>query len=86
MTATPTPAPSAMDADFQAQTDKRLTELEIKQSYSDDLLEQLNLLVFKQQSHIDHLSAQLQRLQQSQARGAQEASAHDPRAELPPHY
>ncbi|THJ36457.1 SlyX family protein [Lampropedia aestuarii] len=85
MTSTPTPAPSASDADFQTETDKRLTELEIKQSYSDDLLEQLNLLVFKQQSHIDQLSAQLQRLQQSQARGSQDASL-DPRAELPPHY
>lgn len=85
MTSTPTPAPCNSDAIFQTETDKRLTELEIKQSYNDDLLEQLNLLVFKQQSHIDHLSAQLQRLQQSQARGAQEGG-HDPRAELPPHY
>lgn len=85
MTSTPTPAPAQLEADFQAHTDKRLTELEIKQSYNDDLLEQLNLLVFKQQSHIDHLSAQLQRLQQSQGRGAPEAG-HDPRAELPPHY
>jgi len=30
-------------------TDHRLTELEIKASYTEDLLEQLNLTVFRQQ-------------------------------------
>ena len=34
-------------------TDQRLTALEIKSSYSDDLLEQLNLLVYRQQLQID---------------------------------
>ena len=43
-------------------TDQRLTALEIKASYSDDLLEQLNLLVYRQQLQIDALVQQLQQM------------------------
>lgn len=85
MTTQPTSPAADLAEAFHAETDKRLTDLEIKQSYSEDLLEQLNLLIYKQQSHIDTLAAQVQRLQQSQARAAPEGSS-DPRDELPPHY
>ncbi|MDD2711431.1 MAG: SlyX family protein [Simplicispira sp.] len=71
--------------DFTHDTERRLTELEIKASYSEDLLEQLNLLVYRQQQHIDALLQELQRLRQN----LPEAGSNTPRNlrdELPPHY
>ena len=71
--------------DFTHDTERRLTELEIKASYSEDLLEQLNLLVYRQQQHIDALLQELQRLRQN----LPEAGSGTPRNlrdELPPHY
>lgn len=66
-------------------TDQRLTELEIKASYSDDLLEQLNLIIYRQQQQIDRLVHEVQQMRQQQP----ENSAGTPRNlrdELPPHY
>lgn len=66
-------------------TDHRLTELEIKASYTEDLLEQLNLTVFRQQQQIDGLLRQLAELKQQ----LPEAGPSGPRSlrdELPPHY
>ena len=40
-------------------TDQRLTELEIKASYSEDLLEQLNMTIYRQQLQIDALLHEL---------------------------
>ncbi|RMX07984.1 SlyX family protein [Corticibacter populi] len=76
--------PQSTDA-FQQQAETRLTDIEIKLSYSEDLLEQLNLLVYRQQAQIEALSAHVQRLQQMQASPGNEAP-RDPRDELPPHY
>ena len=45
-------------------TDQRLTELEIKASYSEDLLEQLNMTIYRQQLQIDALLHELQQLRQ----------------------
>jgi hypothetical protein len=36
-------------------TDQRLTELEIKASYTEDLLDQMNLALYRQQQQIDRL-------------------------------
>lgn len=66
-------------------TDHRLTELEIKASYTEDLVEQLNLTVFRQQQQIDGLLRQLAELKQQ----LPEAGPGGPRSlrdELPPHY
>lgn len=66
-------------------TDHRLTELEIKASYTEDLLEQLNLTVFRQQQQIDGLLRQLAELKQQ----LPEPGPGGPRSlrdELPPHY
>ena len=69
---------------FEASADQRLTELEIKASYAEDLLEQLNLTVFRQQQQIDALLQKLGDLE----RRMPEASAGPGslRDELPPHY
>lgn len=68
-------------------TDKRLTELEIKASFAEDLIESLNQVVIRQQQQIDRLVlevTQLRRqLEQSDAGTAPLRSLRD---ELPPHY
>lgn len=67
-------------------TDQRLTDLEIKASYADDLLDTLNALVAKQQEQIDLLLREVSRLRQRGADDGQPAGPRDPRDELPPHY
>lgn len=71
--------------DFTHDTERRLTELEIKASYSDDLLEQLNMLVYRQQQQIDMLLQELQRLRLHMPEGGSGAP-RNLRDELPPHY
>jgi len=68
-----------------AQTDDRLTQLEIKISYTEDLLDTLNSLVAQQQDQIDLLLREVGRLrQQDQTQGA--GGQILPGDELPPHY
>lgn len=67
----------------------RITELEIKLSLTEDLVEELNRTVFRQQEQLDLLQAQLRHLYrqvQSQADNADPAAATTPRDEIPPHY
>lgn len=71
--------------DFTDDTERRLTDLEIKASYSEDLLEQLNLLVYRQQQQMDTLLQELQRLRQQLPEGGSGAP-RNLRDELPPHY
>ena len=64
---------------------ERLTELEIKASYVEDTLDQLNLTIYRQQQQIDALIAEVRNLrQQVPADGA--GSGRNLRDELPPHY
>ncbi len=64
----------------------RLTELEIKLSLTEDMVEELNHTVFRQQEQIDLLQAQLRLLySQMQARPESEEPSN-PRDEIPPHY
>jgi SlyX protein len=66
-------------------TDKRLTDLEIKASYAEDLLDQLNLVIVRQQEDIALLVREVSLLkQQAMERGADLAPR--PMDELPPHY
>ena len=59
-------------------------ELEIKASYTDDLLDQLNMTIFRQQQQMDALLAELRELRQRMPEaGAGTTSLLD---ELPPHY
>ena len=64
----------------------RLTELEIKVCLNEDLLDELNLTIYRQQQQLDLLQAQLRHLYgQMQAN----AEPHEPlslRDEIPPHY
>ncbi|MBH9578976.1 SlyX family protein [Inhella proteolytica] len=65
-------------------TDARLTELEIKASFTDDLLEQLNDVIARQQQQIDALQRELLALRQ-QVREMPSAPG-SVRDERPPHY
>lgn len=70
--------------DFSA-IEQRLTDLEIKASYSEDLVEQLNQVIVRQQQQIDALIHELARRQSSSLEGAGAASRNYS-DDLPPHY
>lgn len=74
-----------MDPVTDPHTDQRLTELEIKASYSEDLLDHLNQAIVRQQQQIDALIAELRHLRQ-QLPPADAGSPRSLRDELPPHY
>jgi SlyX protein len=65
--------------------DKRLTELEIKASLAEDLVDRLNEIIIGQQARIDVLARELARLAQQRSSG-QEPEFRSLRDELPPHY
>ena len=65
--------------------DQRLTELEIKASFTEDLVEQLNQVVIRQQEQIDLLVREVAALRRQQRDGAG-AEPGSPRDERPPHY
>ena len=66
-------------------TGQRLTDLEIKASFQEDLLDELNRIVVRQQQQIDQLIREIAHLRESSAEGGVGASRnlHD---DLPPHY
>ena len=63
----------------------RLTELEIKASYSEDLLDRLNDVLVRQQAQIDALQRALAALRE-QALETPQPAFRSLRDELPPHY
>ena len=66
---------------------QRIKELEIKSGFAEDLLEQLNQVVHRQQSQIERLAQQIGQLRQ-QIADADDAkgASRNLRDELPPHY
>ena len=68
-----------------AHIDSRLTELEIKTSFNEDLLEQLNQTVFRQQEQIDALIREVHELRRQNPDGGVQRGGNL-RDELPPHY
>jgi len=66
-------------------TDRRLTELEIKASFTEDLLDQLNQIIVDQQQQIDALLRELSDLHQRLPEGGA-VPYRSLRDELPPHY
>ena len=67
------------DSDTTIQS--RLMALEMKSSFTEDLLDELNLVIYRQQEQIDRFARQLHQLRQQMPEGR--GSAGD---ELPPHY
>ena len=66
-------------------TDLRLTELEIKAVYAEDLLEQLDQVIIRQQQQIDRLLRDMAGLKQP-ATESDSAVPRGPRDDLPPHF
>jgi len=66
--------------------DDRLTELEIKLSLTEDLVEELNRTVFRQQEQLDLLQEQLRLLYKQIQANSGPAEPHSLRDEIPPHY
>jgi len=66
-------------------TESRLTELETKLAFAEDLLETLNQTVIRQQAQLDSMQQQLRLLHQ-QLQDALPDDARTPRDEIPPHY
>lgn len=71
--------------DTAQDTDKRLTDLEIKASFGEDLLEELNQVVIRQQQQIDLLLREVSELRQ-QIPEAGTRQAGRTADDLPPHY
>ena len=67
-------------------TEARLTELETKLAFAEDLLETLNQTVIRQQGQIDLMQQQLRLLHQRLQAVLPDDDARSPRDEIPPHY
>ena len=65
--------------------DERITNLEVKLSFSEDLLEELNQTVYKQQQQIDALIKEVKALKLQMASNLP-SNGNSPRDEIPPHY
>ena len=71
--------------DTAERIEARLTELEIKASFSEDTLDRLNEVVVRQQAQIDALLRQLAVLREQWPAEAP-GTPRSLRDELPPHY
>ena len=76
---------------METPTDKRLEALEIKASFLDDLVDELNQVVVRQQAQIDRLIREVALLRERQAEaghtpGLSGDVAARARENLPPHY
>lgn len=65
--------------------ESRLTELEVKFSFTEDALETLNQTVIRQQKEIERLQLALLELRQ-QVQSSQAEESRSLRDEIPPHY
>lgn len=65
--------------------DQRLTDLEIKASFTEDLLDQLDQVIVRQQQQIDILMREIGHLRQPATDGGVGVT-RNLREEMPPHY
>jgi SlyX protein len=72
--------------DVQQQIIERLESLEIKASFTEDLLDELNMTIFRQQELIDRLTQEVVQLKQQAPDGGLGGAVRNLRDELPPHY
>ena len=64
---------------------QRLMDLEIKSSFTEELVERLNEIIVRQQAQIDRLQREVLDIRE-QARAADPGSFRSLRDEMPPHY
>jgi SlyX protein len=65
--------------------DVRVDELEAKLSFTEDMIESLNLTVFRQQEQLDLMQQQI-RLLHEHLKAVTPKEERDLRDEIPPHY
>jgi SlyX protein len=65
--------------------DRRLTDLEVKSTFTEDLVDRLNQEIIRQQRHIDILVREMRELRQQVAQ-TDAGTPRGSRDELPPHY
>lgn len=65
--------------------ESRLTDLEVKVGFNEDLLEEVNRTLYRQQQHIEQLQQELRTLRQ-QVQASLPAETRNLADELPPHY
>jgi SlyX protein len=65
--------------------DERLTELEVKTAFAEDMLDALNATVYRQQQQIERLQHEVRELREQLAATAP-AEGRSLRDEIPPHY
>jgi SlyX protein len=71
--------------DIPIATENRVIDLEIKAGFTEDLLDQLNAQVYRQQQQIDALIREVSQLRQQTPDGGS-GGFTSLRDELPPHY
>lgn len=71
---------------MQDDTERRLTDLEIKASEAEDTLDRLNDVIVRQQGQIDRLLREVAQLRAQQAQADEAGTFRSLRDELPPHY
>lgn len=76
---------SDMTSSAHDDIERRLVELEVKASFTEDLVDRLNEVVVRQQQQIDRLIEELRQFR-AQAAVAEPAEFRSLREELPPHY
>ncbi len=67
-------------------TEQRLTDLEIKASFTEDALDRLNEVVVRQQRQLELLVRELLELKQQRPAADGVSAFRSLRDELPPHY
>jgi SlyX protein len=68
----------------QPTLDERITNLEIKLSFAEDLIEKLNETVYKQQQQIEFLYRELKAIKEQASSGSNGSTSL--KDEIPPHY
>lgn len=63
---------------------ERMTELEVKLAFAEDMLDALNATVYRQQQQIDRLLREMKELREQIASAPGESRSM--RDEIPPHY
>ncbi|MBS0294410.1 MAG: SlyX family protein [Proteobacteria bacterium] len=70
--------------DARQRLDARIEALEVKVAFTEDMLDQLNLTIYRQQQQIEQLTREVVQLRQQQPEGG--GAVRSLRDELPPHY
>lgn len=65
---------------------QRLIDLEIKSSFTEDLVDQLNAIIIRQQQQLDALAREVSQLRQQSGADSGVPAFRSLRDELPPHY